>query len=170
MDVGGYHGETSQAFADITSNQYKRIYVFEPNEKLANICRSSLANVRNCSIIQKGAWDSEETFRFVEAGEGSRIDKEADCVSEIRTISIDEVLAGETATYIKMDVEGAEINALRGAKQTITKYKPKLAISVYHKRDDIWEIPKLLLQYNPEYRFYLRVYSFSGNDTVLYAL
>ena len=69
-----------------------------------------------------------------------------------------------------MDVEGAEYNSLIGARETIVKYKPKLAISVYHRRDDIWRIPMLLLQYNPDYRFYLRIYSFTGNDTVLYAV
>lgn len=67
-------------------------------------------------------------------------------------------------------IEGAEYEALLGAKNTIKKYKPKCAISIYHKRCDIWEIPILLLSYNPDYKFYLRTYSFSGNDTVLYAL
>ena len=69
-----------------------------------------------------------------------------------------------------MDIEGAEKKALMGAKTLIRKFKPKLAISVYHKRDDIWEIPKLILSINPEYRFFLRVYSFTGKDTVLYAI
>ena len=56
----------------------------------------------------------------------------------IETISIDELLGGKRASYIKMDIEGAELQALLGAEQTIRKYKPKLAISVYHNRYDIW--------------------------------
>lgn len=92
------------------------------------------------------------------------------CTSVIETTSIDEILDGGEATYIKMDIEGAEYEALLGAKKTIKNYKPKLAISIYHKRCDIWEIPILLLSYNSDYKFYLRTYSFSGNDTVLYAL
>ena len=68
-----------------------------------------------------------------------------------------------------MDIEGSEVKALEGAKNLICEYKPKLAISIYHQRKDIWEIPILLLKYNPDYKFYLRVYSFTGNDTVLYA-
>ena len=69
-----------------------------------------------------------------------------------------------------MDIEGSELAALQGAAEIIRMQHPKLAISVYHCRDDIWEIPKLLLSYHPGYRFYLRVYAFTGNDTVLYAL
>lgn len=69
-----------------------------------------------------------------------------------------------------MDVEGAEYKSIIGARKTIKKYRPKLAISVYLKRNDIWEISMLLLTYHSDYRFYLRTYSFTGNDTVLYAI
>ena len=69
-----------------------------------------------------------------------------------------------------MDIEGAEYKALLGAEQTIRKYKPKLAISVYHNRCDIWEIPKLVLSYNSDYKLYFRTYSFTGNDTIMYAI
>ena len=69
-----------------------------------------------------------------------------------------------------MDIEGAELAALKGGEKIIRSCKPKLAIAVYHKRTDIWDIPKLLLKYNPDYRFYLRVYSFTGNDAILYAI
>lgn len=170
VDAGGFNGDTSLEFAKLTSNKYKEIYVFEPNKQLADICRDNLAGIKNCRVIQKGVWDSKQMLRFVEAGEGSRIVEETENIAQIETVAIDEILAGKPATYLKMDVEGAEINALKGAEKTIRKYKPKLAISVYHKREDIWEIPMLLLQYNPNYKFYLRVYSFTGNDTVLYAL
>lgn len=170
VDAGGFNGDTTLQFIKATDNKYKKIYVFEPNKILADDCRKKLSNVMNCTVIQKGVWNDKQVLRFIEDDEGSRIVDEVEKITEIETITIDEILNGEQATYIKMDVEGAEMNALKGAKKTICKYKPKLAISVYHKRDDIWKIPMLLLQYNPEYKFYLRVYSFTGNDTVLYAL
>ena len=69
-----------------------------------------------------------------------------------------------------MDVEGAEINALKGAEKLIKKYKPKLAICIYHKMEDMWEIPGLILSYVPEYKLYLRHYSPSKDETVLYCL
>lgn len=170
IDAGGFNGDTTLQFIKATANKYRKIYVFEPNKTLADECSKKLSNITNCTVIRKGVWDDRQVLRFIEDEEGSRIVDEVENVTEIETITIDEILNGEQATYIKMDVEGAEINALKGAKKTICKYKPKLAISVYHKRDDIWKIPMLLLQYNPEYKFYLRVYSFTGNDTVLYAL
>ena len=67
---------------------------------------------------------------------------------QIKAVSIDEMLAGERASFIKMDIEGAEMPALIGAQKTIEKYKPKLAISIYHKEDDLWEIPYYILDKN----------------------
>lgn len=69
-----------------------------------------------------------------------------------------------------MDIEGSEADALLGAQKTICKYKPDLAICVYHFADDIWEIPLLLDSWNLGYRFYLRTYSSNGFETVLYAV
>ena len=68
-----------------------------------------------------------------------------------------------------MDIEGAEKEALLGAEKITREQKPKLAISIYHKNEDIWEIPSLILEMNPEYRFYIRHYSFRFAETVLYA-
>ena len=170
VDAGGFNGDTSRYFADKVNRKYKHIYVFEPNIKQAEDCKNNLSDLNNITVIQKASWDKNEILNFVKAGEGSRIVSDELGTNSIETITIDEVLNGDKATYIKMDVEGAEYNSLIGAKNTIKKYKPKLAISVYHKRDDIWKIPMLLLEYNPDYKFYLRMYSFTGNDTVLYAL
>ena len=69
-----------------------------------------------------------------------------------------------------MDIEGAEEQALIGAKQTIINNRPKLAICVYHKLDDIWKIPNIILKYNSSYKLFLRHYTYSENDTVLYAV
>lgn len=68
-----------------------------------------------------------------------------------------------------MDVEGSEMVALEGAKKTISKYKPKLAISVYHKPEDVLEIANYILKMVPEYNFILRHYTDGSNETVLYA-
>ena len=75
----------------------------------------------------------------------------------------------EKVTFIKMDIEGAEYEALLGAKETIQKNKPKLAISIYHKPEDIISIPKLIKSMVPNYRLYIRHYSNADNETVLYA-
>ena len=69
-----------------------------------------------------------------------------------------------------MDIEGAELEALKGAEETIKRYRPKLAICVYHKPEDIVEIPKYILNINPDYKLYLRHYSDNAGETVLYAI
>ena len=88
----------------------------------------------------------------------------------IHTASIDDVLDGGRATFIKLDVEGAEYEALVGAKQTIQKYHPRMAISIYHKPEDIFTLPALVLSYSADYRFYLRHYQLSRYETILYAV
>ncbi len=68
-----------------------------------------------------------------------------------------------------MDIEGAELEALKGAERTIRQHRPQLAICVYHSLPDVWEIPLLIHQFDPGYTFYLRSYGFMGLETVLYA-
>jgi len=168
LDCGGFNGDTTEQFIKLVNGNYDHIYIFEPNKDLCKECVHRFRDVDNCTIVPKGTWSSNDKIGFIEEGEGSRFDGASD--NEIDTVKIDSYLDGKRATFIKMDVEGAEYDSLIGAEKTIKKYRPKLAISVYHKRNDIWEIPMLLLGYHSDYRFYLRTYSFTGNDTVLYAL
>ena len=73
-------------------------------------------------------------------------------------------------TFIKMDIEGAEYKALQGAEQIIRENKPNLAICLYHKPEDVFEIPQLILNYRPDYRFLVRHYWLREYETVLYAV
>ena len=87
----------------------------------------------------------------------------------INTISLDDVLNGKKVTFIKMDIEGAEYNALLGSEKTIKKWHPRMAISVYHKSEDILEIPALILNIESDYKFALRHYMSDYRETILYA-
>lgn len=118
-------------------------------------------------LIPKGVWREAGELHFKIAERGSKILEGGE--ASIQVDSIDHRI-GIKPTYIKMDVEGAEYQALLGAKNTISAYKPKLAISVYHEPEDIWELPVLIHKLNCEYRFYLRHYSFFEVETVLYAV
>ena len=84
--------------------------------------------------------------------------------------AIDEILQGEEATYIKMDVEGAELRALYGAEKTIRTYRPKLAVCMYHKPEDLVTIPQYIYSIRDDYRFYIRNHSPYGIEMVLYAV
>jgi hypothetical protein len=89
--------------------------------------------------------------------------------SSINTVKLDDALKDEPVSFIKMDVEGSESNALLGAEEIIKNLKPKLAISVYHKDDDLAKIPLLIHEIVPEYKFYLRHHTSAPVDTILYA-
>ena len=88
----------------------------------------------------------------------------------LQCVSLDEILPNFIPTFIKMDIEGAEIEAIKGACSTISKHKPDLAISVYHKIDHLWKIPLLLKSLKNNYKFYLRSYEHFNQETVLYAV
>ena len=80
---------------------------------------------------------------------------DATAADNIETVILDDFLHGERVTFIKMDIEGAELDALRGASRIIKEQKPKLAISIYHRLEDIIEIPKLIISLRPDYRLYV---------------
>ena len=84
-------------------------------------------------------------------------------------VRLDDALQGETVTFIKMDIEGSEVAALRGTEEILRTQKPQLAICVYHKTSDFWEIPFLICEANPNYKLYLR-HHYNKNcwGTVLY--
>ena len=98
----------------------------------------------------------------------SQIVNAEDGNTEARTL--DGLLGSERVTFIKMDIEGAEVEALKGAKEIIQRDRPKLAISAYHRAEDIVNIPILVKEFVPDYHLYFRHYSNDVNETVLYAV
>ena len=124
-------------------------------------------------FIEKGCWSKDGILTFYDAQSSSRIVGDAQISNEYISVpvcSIDSELKGVVPTFIKMDIEGAEMEALWGAVEIIKSFKPRLAISVYHKPEDMTDIMEYLLQINPDYKFYLRHYSSCCWETVLYAL
>lgn len=170
VDGGCYDGENSRMFAKWAGNVQKTVYAFEPDQNNLRNCQSVLEDIDGISykLIPKGLWSRDEMLDFcANANEGSKFCSDGEV--RIPVTSLDSVIDGKV-TFIKMDIEGAEYEALMGAENLIRTYKPKLAISVYHKAEDIWELPELLLSFQPQYTFYLRHYSLSSEETVLYAI
>ncbi len=170
IDAGAYSGETSEAFSKWCGD-YSKIYLMEPDTLMFQVASEyiKLKNIKNVIFVNKGAYSYATEIAFVnDAALGSsNINKSG--TDEIRTISIDDMLNGEKVTYIKMDIEGAEMEALCGAEKTIRKYMPKLAISVYHKDDDIWKIPCYIKRKYPQYKLFIRHYTPFTTETILYA-
>ena len=122
-------------------------------------------------LHNKGLWDKAETLNFNSFGNGSStISKDAE--ESIEVVALDDVVdANDKVTFLKMDIESAELNALYGARRVIEKDKPRLAICVYHKPEDIIYIASYILSINPEYKLFLRHHSLiSSFETVLYAV
>lgn len=169
VDAGALNGETTKYFLDHFQNGHA--YVFEPNAEQMAISKERLKDDFNVKFFPYGVYDENTSMRFDlrngDAG-SAKISKTGECKIEVR--KLDDLLGDQKVTFIKMDIEGSELAALRGAEQIIRTQKPKLAISVYHKPEDIWEIPSLILKFCPEYKFYLRHYSISYTETVLYAV
>lgn len=169
VDAGCWDGGTSLAFAE-WAGTYRHIYAFEPDPERQAICRPVLERMKGkATLLPYGAWSEQTELHFSSYGTMSnRIDPAGEMVVPVS--SIDHGLAGERVTFIKMDIEGSELAALHGAEKTICSQRPKLAISLYHRLEDVIEIPKYLLSLIPDYRFYLRHYTFWDSETVLYAI
>lgn len=180
LDGGSYDGETSLEFVKWykqngnNKNRPCKVYAWEPGSDNIKKIETNLQNYDiEYVLIRKGLWNKAGKFRFNQDLSCSKIITDTTASQcefiEIEVDSIDAVM-DVAATFIKMDIEGCEYEALLGAREMIRNNKPKLAISAYHKKDDIWKLPWLIHSINPEYKFYLRHYSFSTNETVLYAL
>jgi len=165
IDGGGFDGDSSLSFIKKVNNNYKKILFFEPDKKSFEKAKENLKNIKNVEFFKKGLYSKSDILRFNSSGGlGSNIDESGN--TEIEVVSIDNIL-DEKADYIKMDIEGAELEALKGAEKQLCS-GVQFAISLYHKSCDVWQIPEYIRQINPEYKFYLRHYTNTIFETVLY--
>lgn len=171
VNAGAFQGETDIDFVKWAKGQYKKIYAFEPMKANIEICRQNYTknNISNIELISKGTWS--ETGYITFSGSENQGHADANGTNRIETIKIDDAVSNleEKVTFIKMDIEGAELKALQGARETILKDKPRMAICIYHKPEDLYEIPGYILSLVPEYRFKVRQYTSMTWETVLYA-
>ncbi len=163
LDVGSLNFYTSGVFI-AKCDTIKKIYAFEPipseelKDNINNYPRHDIA------LVEAAAWHKDGYISF----DGYTVGNND---SQVKAVKIDDVIdPNEKVTFIKMDIEGAEMNALKGAARTITAHKPKLAISIYHKPDDMVDIPMYIKSLVPEYKLYVRHYSSTWYETILYAV
>lgn len=179
LDCGGCYGDTALIFGYHAGRQ-GMVFSFEFIPSNIEIFERNLAlnnhNVSNVQIIGKPLWDeSGKNIYFKDNGPGSRVtaDPFPDMDGNVSTISIDDFVNSRALSkvdFIKMDIEGAELPSLKGALDTLTKHKPKLAISVYHSMNDFIKIPEYLNSLELGYRFFLGHYTIHAEETVLYAI
>lgn len=154
VDAGAYIGDTIEEFCNYFKKEqlaYKHIYAFELDQEIYKYLYENVSrmNVCNIDIYQKGIAEKSDESAGV--------------------LNLDALFEDEKITLIKMDIEGYEWGALHGGLKSIQKWKPQMAICVYHYLEDLWRIPQFIKQLNPEYKLYLRHRSPVVWDSVLYA-
>lgn len=172
LDVGALDGNTALNFIEWKHGEYKRVICLEPDEKNVLRCQRRLEESDNVEVLPVGAWSENTTLKFISSGEmSSRVSDDGTNVIEARTL--DSLLTREyqpRELYIKMDIEGAEADALKGAEGIIRDNGPALAICTYHNADDLWRLPQMILSYRDDYTFFFRHYHLGQQETVLYAV
>lgn len=183
IDCGAYIGDTIEEAAAFLGDRLLKVIAFEPDEKNLSALseRMERLNIKEdrLSLIQKGSYSKKAVLHFSSSDSSSSISEEGDL--EIRVDSVDCVVDEEDfVSFIKMDVEGSEKESLLGAAKTIQKDAPILAVCVYHKPEDLYELPGLIRELTKEtdtgidkgdgYRFYLRYHGPDLRELVFYAI
>lgn len=159
VDAGAFIGDTVIDYINNYCIQnYKKIYCYDITQSNIEALKINLKNYPNIICYNKALSNNQEPLYISQ----NSISTSANMVSqngsekiESSTLDID---IKEPITLIKMDIEGYEKKALEGSKNHIINEKPKLLISVYHNHEDLWKIPKIIREYNKDYKFYLRCY------------
>jgi FkbM family methyltransferase len=173
IDCGAFNGDSIADFVASTRNEFRKIIAFEPDptsfmalsRNVAKdpdlVSRADLHNIAVGASVGSMAFDANGLPSACISSGGN---------IEVSSVALDNALAEESPTFIKMDIEGAELDALRGAQQCIRKHRPILAICVYHKQNHLWRIPLLIHDLLPNSRLYLRAHCADGLDLVCYAI
>ena len=178
VDGGAYDGDTLLKFLEKTNNNFDAIYSFELDKEnfnaLVNTVNKLDARVKSkIELYNLGLLDKEKYIHYETGntrGQNSRISEGDSAVNTARAVRLSDILKDKKVTFIKMDIEGADLDALHGAEEIIRKQKPKMAICVYHKLEHLWEVPFYLKSLVPEYKLFMRHHSTLEYGTVCYAV
>jgi len=168
VDGGAYNGDTYVELCGMT--EVDTAYLFEPDvANFAQLRRQVLRTGGKAQCLPLGLADAYRILSFnAGSGEGAAISENG--TAHIAVTALDDVLAGHTVDFIKLDVEGAELQALQGARKLIERSRPVLALSLYHCPQDLWELPLAIADLCEDYYFHVRQHYFNSFDSVLYAV
>jgi FkbM family methyltransferase len=168
VDCGAYNGDTFEELSKI--QKIKSAFLFEPDPDNFKKLVSKVSNLGYQAICLPLAVSNRyETLSFSGAiGESGTLSNEGHLT--VSTVSIDNLIQFQKIDFLKFDVEGGEYAAIVGAESLIKKQLPVLAISLYHKPADLWQIPLLIHKISPNYKLYIRQHFYNSFDTVLYAV
>ncbi len=174
IDAGAYHGDTVRSFYRHFPEYKGNYYCLEAGQTSYKRLCASIAETtqENIYTYQCAVWNEKGSLKFDTAsfgdGGGSRVSDKGETVY---CDALDNLFLDKPVDFIKMDIEGAEKRALLGAKKIIQKNNPILAICIYHKQEDFFDIPMTIEDITGEgYEFYVRQYRYGQSETVLYAM
>ncbi|MBW2642323.1 MAG: FkbM family methyltransferase [Deltaproteobacteria bacterium] len=167
VDCGAHKGFTTEKFLKTVNCKYKNIYAIEPDNENFEFCKSKLKDIKDFTMIGCAVSDRIGDGNFYQGFDfASKLNMFGD--AKVKIITLDSLHI--PATFIKMHVEGGELDALKGAKITIQKYRPLVAVTIYHNSDGVWRIPLYLMENMKNYTYCMRSHSWGGTGAVLYAI
>jgi FkbM family methyltransferase len=173
VDCGAFDGDTLDLFLKHTAHSFGGVVAFEPDPenypKLAARVSSMPAKTRERIVTHQAATGETNSRVLMDAGKGVS-SKVGNGGSEVDCVSLDSKLLDVPVSFIKMDIEGSELDTLAGAHRLIEKNTPILAVCSYHKQSDLWNIPLFIHNLSPDYSFHLRPHDLEGWDVVCYAV
>ena len=173
VDCGAFDGDTLRQFVQVSGGAFRRYTAFEPDpDNLARL-RDSVAALpapvrQRIDVVNAAVAAARGTVTFAAGGGPSSHVGGGDL--EVDTVAIDEHFGADRVTFVKMDIEGAEPDALRGAAAHVGRDAPVLAVSCYHRQDHLWSIPLQIASMRDDYAFFLRPHDREAWDLVCYAI
>ena len=170
LDLGAYDGDTVEEAVGLMNGKYDRIIAVEPAEKNFEKLMNKVASYKDIECMNIGIYSKKAVLNFSgKSGRNAAISEDGN--RTVKVDSIDGIMGGERVSYIKMDIEGAERDGLLGGAGIIKKYMPSLAISAYHRIDDMIELPLLIHDLCGDYKIHLRHHPYiPAWETNIYAV
>lgn len=171
VDLGAYDGDTVEEFIRHCPD-YGWIWALEPDPKNFRKLQAAAGDLPRTTLVPKGSYSGEGELTFsARGGRNSALAESGKKLRPVELTSVDALLQGNRADYIKMDVEGVERETLLGCRETIARWKPQLSVAAYHRTGDLWELPLLVRELGPDYRLYLRRHKYvPAWEIILYAI
>ncbi len=175
VDCGAFDGDTLRAFLSRQDDAFRRFIAIEPDQRTFSRLEAFVAGLaprfRDKITTVHSAVGSERSMISFDADGGLSSRRSPNGASLVESVPIDELVDSYgSTTFIKMDIEGAEWDALQGARRAIARDQPLLAVCVYHKQRDLWQLPLLMKRMVPDHELYLRCHEGDGWQTVAYAV
>ncbi|MBQ9890265.1 MAG: FkbM family methyltransferase [Firmicutes bacterium] len=166
LDLGAYTGDTVEQFLKVFGGRYSKITAVEPESRNFRKLKEDSLRLfgpgsgeyglpENIRLVNAAAGDADCTVEFTH-GTGRGGAKGKGRTRPVQQLTVDSMLGGGPVDIIKMDLEGAEAAAIRGAEQTIRSFRPRMLIAAYHRTEDLFAIPEQVLKLNSDYSVYLR--------------